>query len=403
MFHPHYTDNAVVPAITIHQLIEEVICIANVISKTDIVEQLQKTSILLKSKCTKVGIIGVTTSGKSTTINAMLGEEYLPTRAIGETAYVLCIKHDPNPTATLYNKTRDMKEIIATEPKDISKALKDLNKKRRDRSSPDFEIDRQLELHVPVKLFQNCSTELEIYDTPGTSEKIKSRIYEDAQKAREEIEGMILVLSVDTLQQNATAELLKCINDKFVKQKERRQEKRRILVLMNKKDFLYSDELDDTEETLKTVAEENVPVPWEEVVFYSAQLGLKARKLRGNPCVTKREFEKVLHVAEVIPEIKNDVEKMNTASPQNVQELARLAEEGSGIKTVEESLKQSCSQFKILKAIDDTRDQVAELLDYAKQQITQDMETGQTLGDRMSEWSDHVKRLEVVGKKLEYL
>ncbi len=332
----------------------------------------------------------------------MLGEEYLPTRAIGETAYVLCIKHDSNPTATLYDKTppADNKKI-ATEPKNISKALREFNSKRRNKKSPEFEIDRQLELHVPVKFFQNCSTELEIYDTPGTSEKIKSRIYEDAQKAREEIEGMILVLSVDTLQQNATAELLKCINDKFVKQKEKRREKRRILVLMNKKDFLYSDGLDDTEETLKNVAEENVPVPWEEVVFYSAQLGLQARKLKVNPHVQKREFDIVLHAAEAIPEIKNDVEEMNTFSPQNVQELARLAEEGSDIKKVEESLKKSCPRFKVLKAIDDTRDCVAELLEYVKQQITR--ETDKTLGDRMNEWSDNVKRLEVVGKKLEDL
>ena len=380
------------------------ICLARAISKTDIVEQLEKTLILLKSNCTKVGIIGVTGSGKSTTINAMLGEEYLPTRSSGETAYVLCIKHDSNPTATLYDKTVDKKEI-ATEPKNISKALREFNSERRNKKSPEFEIDRQLELHVPVKFFQNCSTELEIYDTPGTSEKIKSRIYEDAQKAREEMEGMILVLSVETLQFDATAELLKCINDKFVKQKEKRREKRRILVLMNKKDLLYSDGLNDTEETLKNGAEENVPVPWEEVVVYGAQLGLQARKLKVNPHVQKREFDKFCFAAEDIPEIKDNVHvlQMNTFSPQNVQELARLAEEGSDIKKVEESLKKSCPRFKVLKAIDDTRDRVAELLEYVKQQITRDMETDKTLGDRMKEWSDNVKRLEVVGKKLEDL
>ena len=44
----------------------------------------------------KIGVIGATNSGKSTTINALLRGKFLPISSGGTTAHVLCIKHDPS-------------------------------------------------------------------------------------------------------------------------------------------------------------------------------------------------------------------------------------------------------------------------------------------------------------------
>ncbi len=336
--------------------------LANELNKHDIAKKLDKTLSLLKSKCTKVGIVGLSNSGKSTTINALLGDEYLPTSEMAESAYVLCIKHDPqsHSNPTLYDKT-DQKDI-AFGVDNIYEELGKLNEERRD-SQPNSK--REFELSVPQGL-TDC-TELEIYDTPGTSDG-ESSIREDAKQIREEVEGIILVLGVDSCQ-TYQADLLRQLE----KYKNEQKEKRRILVLMNKEDLMYKNPKKIyTKEMLQRRAGKCVPVPWNEVVFYSAKCSLEGRqlkKLNAADLTPHCQLYRNLHGTVVTySELEKEALKIPDCSRENIGKLAELAEKASNIAKVEEVVKESFRRFKVRKAIDDATHQVAQLLEHAKQQ-----------------------------------
>ncbi len=346
--------------------INDMIKVATKFNKTDIAEKLSNTLTLLKSKHTKVGIVGLSKSGKSTTINALLGDEYLPSSEMVETAYVLCIKQDPQSEPTLYDKTDPENVIeIAVGVDDIYEKLKKLNETRR-KGGSGCDIKKKFELSVPLIQGLTDYTELEIYDTPGISER-KPGIRQDAEQMWDEVEGIILVLSVETVESYQTVsftQLEKYKNDK--------KDKRRILVLMNKQDKMFQNKKNRyTNERLKEKVEKIVPVPWNEVAFYSAKCSLDGRQLKKLTTVdsdTQQSYIDLHSVVVKYSELKEEAQKISNCSKENIEKLAELAERASNIAKIEQVFKESFIRFKDRKAIDDATHQVAQLLQHAKQQ-----------------------------------
>ncbi len=362
--------------------------------KTDASKQLQIVSRILVSPVSKVGIIGASNSGKSTTLNALLGSRFLPASSGGTTAHILCIKH---------NREFPNGKIVGAEGrKNIYDKLKDANTTQRKivRSSTTSNSGAIFELQVLIPfLSKHPDINLELYDTPGTSEGKKSPIYRDTIQTIEQMEGLLLILSQDTVLLDPTTQLVKYLREKYPLLMDPKQP--RILVLVNKYDLFFGDIDEDGDNDTDTIEEkrleisERIGFPLQNIVFYSAKLGLTARKWRADVAsANEDQFDETkvalrrMKKAEITTLLATDL-----TFEQKVEKMSDLATSASRIEEVEELIVKSCSIFKPLKAIDDSLNIIRKLL----KDVQQERESNKSSDSekQMARWSEDLEKLKL--------
>jgi len=336
------TDQAVMNASgvsTIPEIMTEVLSIAQDVQEVNIVDELQQLQSHWESNVIKLGVIGATNSGKSTTINALLGGRYLPASAGSTTARVVCIRCDPTASECTLSITDSHQEPLAVGEEQIHIELKRLNSLQR--AAGDDALCQSL-LHmcvsrpVNIKAHRECC--LELFDTPGMSEATEGAIYKDAKKALDQMDGIVIVLSQDTAVLRETTELMQNLQKCFPELLDPKLPKRAIVV-MNKYDQLLEENRDVVTEKKEQISTHLHLFP-EDILYYSARMGLESRIYKADPpSVTKSQFRKLLGYVEENKEYSEQVEKCSDFSLENVKELAEIAELVSSIKIVEESIK----------------------------------------------------------------
>ena len=288
-----------------------------------------------KPRVTKIGLIGATNSGKSTTLNALLRGRFLPTSSGSTTAQVLCIKHNPSiPDGELHDLTQDREsKLLASGIKNIYSKLDELNKSRRAAGNTTGNVSSsKLELQVRIPfLCQQQEVNLEFYDTPGTSEDDESQIYKDARQVQDNMERLILVLSQDTALHKETADLLSRLRIRFPKLMSQES----LFVLMNKYDLFFDDEHQSLEDQMCLISK-TVQIDNDHIVYYSAKLGLKARTWQES--ADEDDYDDFRVQIQKMPGIKKVVRELHKKKLpfiENVKELSRIAEDSSCICSVE--------------------------------------------------------------------
>ena len=300
---------------------------------------------LQKPCCVRIGIIGATNSGKSTTLNALLRGRFLPTSSGTTTGHVICIKHNPStPSGELYDTAQGPPKLLAEGKKAIWDKLNDLNKSRREASHSEATSNiaaPKLELRTYIPILKQQNIEVELYDTPGISEDKQSQIYKDAEQIQDKMDGLILILSQDTVGMEATSELLKKLRSK----PSSLMSSERVIVLMNKYDLFFADSDDDDEDEIVNVQEEiskiaeRINVPLERIECYSAKMAFEARQWQSNITLIKeRRFDALKVIVRSIPEKAEEVDTLlakRLPFGQYVEPLSRIAEDGSYLPKVE--------------------------------------------------------------------
>lgn len=348
----------------LYQVLQSVSEIAVELNEADCVEKIKKITDLYNSDVLSVGIIGSTNSGKSTTLNALLRGEFLPVSNESTTAHVLRIKHNPEISES---RLMNSSECVATGEEEICTKLKDFNiMERKGINGP--AQPQNLELQVPFSLFRGKRStsdfKLEMYDCPGTSEDTSSRIVQVAQQLQCKVEGIILVLSQDTYDHQSTKDLLETLRKQFPLMMERKGQNR-CLVLMNKYDQFFTKGKTEFDERKKQDISEKIGAPV--LCYYSADYGFNARKWKENPSVVeKKQFRLITSELAFFPDPNGTIEKKlddhNQFNAENVEELSAEIERVSCINEVEDKIIESLSCLKHLKAVDDTKAIVSELL-----------------------------------------
>ena len=371
---------------TVQQAITAIEALANEMGRQDITENLGEIAEgMNSSSALKMGVIGTTNSGKTTTLNALLGKKLLPASFKPHTASLLCIKHDAElPEAVLYgsNPSINEPEKLDLEEDEICSFIEEEYIKQRSSSgSPPSFIS--FELHVPIPFLEgNKEVDLEIYDTPGTSEAGNNDITEMAEHAPEKLDGIILILAADSAYLKSSAALLQCLTDKYPLLMNRKE--KRIRLLVNKYDVMYkdgrnpslSDECQQLVERINVSAEdqpERINFAPEDIVFFSSQLGLQAKIFKNDPnSVNEDSFDEARASLLSLPE-KARARPIRFSTDGSVKKLGEVLECSSRIGAVERLLKNSCIHYRssilMRKAIDETQCQVTVLRDHAEQEI----------------------------------
>ena len=182
---------------TLVRLIEQQIKIANFLKlKPDQIANLRNLQNIVQSTNFKVMILGEFKRGKSTFINALLGEEILPAFATPCTAIINEVKWGERPRAVLHfnqvdgQAKKEPMEIPVDEIEEYVVIKEDVDQSQAINESP-YE---KLELFWPLEL---CKNGVEIIDSPGLNEhKIRQQVTE---RYLITVDAIILVLSCEQL------------------------------------------------------------------------------------------------------------------------------------------------------------------------------------------------------------
>ena len=299
---------------------------------------------LQKPCCVRIGVIGATNAGKSTTLNALLRGKFLPTSSGTTTGHVICIKHNPStPGGELYDTAQGPPKLLAEGKKAIWDKLNDLNKSRHEASHSEATSNiaaPKLELRTYIPILKQKNIEVELYDTPGISEDKQSQIYKDAEQIQDKMDGLILILSQDTVGKESTSELLKKLRSK----PSSLMSSERVIVLINKYDLFFADSDDDEDESVNVQEEickiaERINVPLERIECYSAKMAFEARQWQSNiTSIKERRFDALKVIVRSIPEKAEEVDALlvrRLPFGQYVEPLCRIAEDGSYLPKVE--------------------------------------------------------------------
>ena len=360
----------------------------------DLLQKLNKSSAGVDPEnAVKIGVIGVTSSGKSATLNALMGDRYLPSGTDPETACTVCIHHQADPTPELFefekptdNKHEPLKTDACTvcvnqqadppaelfefeKPTDnkheqlqkkveaIRTSIKNANVGQRGSPKDEVVADlKRLHLYAPVKSIGETETKVELYDIPGTSEAEMPNLDRVATQARGDLAGMILVLGADSLYFKSTDELLKAIkykqDDKCDHNIMSLQKKEvRLIVILNKCDHYYDDQEEDTIEEKKRKVADFLRVPSTDIVtFFSASWALKAMQVKRSS-LSEDEYRGTFYS---IPEkARLEKQELKEYSAENV---GNFLEELSGIGKLEKKITDLCKnhiEVRVAKAIED--------------------------------------------------
>lgn len=151
------------------KIAEQVLKVANTLEMSDEQNILQELKTLIESETFKVLVLGEFNTGKSTFINALLGQEILPSYVTPATAIINEIKWGGEPAACLhFNEPEKVPVNISVDTLEEYVVIKDGPDQIRE--SP----YSHLELFWPIEL---CRNRVELIDSPGLNEsKVREQV-----------------------------------------------------------------------------------------------------------------------------------------------------------------------------------------------------------------------------------
>ena len=200
---------------------------------TDQAQQAKDAPARLKSHVFSVGSMGEFKRGKSTVINALLGEKIAPADVVPASATLNRVTYGLTPKATILYKDGH-KESVPVEK------IADYVTKITEKSAAMAALVDQAIVEYPC---QFCKNNVEIIDTPGLNDD--ERMDAISEAVIPELDAVVMVLSADSPFSKSEAE--------FVRNKLMTSDVARMIVLVNRIDTIYDE--DDRIRILQSIKE----------------------------------------------------------------------------------------------------------------------------------------------------
>lgn len=254
---------------------------------------LEKIEQKLKNQKFQVAVMALMKSGKSTLLNAWIGNEYLPSSNDAETIQVIRIEHDEMQNEGVLLSPKQ--EVLAKGAEKIRETIRSINKTGRDNKTY---TDEELTLQVSLSALKgklNGNVKFTILDTPGTDEKLPI-VEENVKKLINEVDVVIYLMDftkIDAEHERTILDNLKQLRNNLV------QDKDRLFFVINKVDELGKNDkekgitdMDKIVDMVKSKYLQKEKFDNHAVIPVSARRALYARLMLSN-CATeeqKKEF-----------------------------------------------------------------------------------------------------------------
>ena len=341
---------------TVNQINAEVsdnsfIAESNVINNAS--KRLYSITSRLKAGKIRAGVVGLTKAGKSTTLNALLGDRYLPGSVQPQTAEEVSIVHTTDTDGELYGVKGERRDHLATGYQSIHDKLVEFNTAARKDTQNTYGYEKLL-LHAPLQFLMTDKVQgvrFELSDTPGLGEAVSEHFSHASELAVRDMCAFIMIMKLDFLKTKAEAELLMKLSTHHPKLFDNLN---RILILVNAYELSYRDKSEHNLQASdipayvsKYLREPNVlgkNIPEEHIIPFSALWGLRSRLWSADPDTLLKDSDARNLYNEAIIELDragygHEVEPLKgERSRENVLKLSHLLEDFSHITLVESNL-----------------------------------------------------------------
>ena len=306
-------------------------------------EEIGQVSRKLQSQRFRVAVVGEFSQGKSTLLNALLGEEIQPVRAIPCSGTVTILKHGTHKRVVCCYKDGRQEEIPLDQYKGKAAISKEAALDYRSDELGKSDIDEIIFEHPDLDL---CRSGVEIIDSPGLNEHPKRT--DITQKLLKDTDAAIFLTNAMRLLTEKEQELIQDVRVQL-NSGSKNEPAENLFVLVNFMDLL--DEEEDRQDVIQRlegfVKEKNLLSKNETRIHYiSAKAALKAM-VKGDENDYLKAFqsftqsiEKFLTVERGSLEIKQAVTKINALIQEGLDGLQQAEKVLDGNVNLSEAEKQ---------------------------------------------------------------
>ncbi|MEG3850363.1 dynamin family protein [Microcoleus sp. herbarium19] len=243
----------------------------NVLSP-NLTEEVAKISRKLQSQCFRVAVVGEFSKGKSTLLNALLGEEIQPVRDIPCSGTVTVLKYGPQQRVICKYKDGREEEILPEQYKDKASISEEAALGSFGDEIVKSEIEEIIFEHPNLEL---CSNGVEIIDTPGLNEHAERTLV--TEQVLKTTDAVIFLTNAQNVLTKTERELLLDLKKKLNPGKDDEAAKN-IFVLVNFADLLRREESrKQVRQRVETIVKsQNLIAGENRIHFISAQSALEA-------------------------------------------------------------------------------------------------------------------------------
>lgn len=235
-------------------------------------EEVTKISHKLESQCFRVAVVGEFSKGKSTLLNALLGEEIQPVRDIPCSGMVTVLKHGPQQRVICKYKDGREEEISPEQYKDKASISEEAALGSFGDEIVNSEIKEIIFEHPNLEL---CTNGVEIIDTPGLNEQAERTLV--TEQVLKTTDAVIFLTHAQNALTEKERELLLYLKKELNPGKDN-EAARNIFVLVNFADLLRREgsRKQVREKVERFVKNHNFIVGENRIHFISAQSALEA-------------------------------------------------------------------------------------------------------------------------------
>ena len=329
----------------------------------DTAEHLGHIAAQLQSGTLRLGVVGLTKAGKSTTLNALLGDTFLPSSLQPQTAKQVNIIHDPSvPDGALYaiyeesddSISSGEEELVASGVDEIPEYLYQGDKNISENKT----VIQTLIFRVPFPFLKDAKgIKLEISDMPSLFEATSNEsITAKSKMVLRERFAFVVILNLKLLKTKEESELLKTLT---VHHPELLAKQKRTLILINTYDVAFQDtnpesiKPDDISQYISDYLAEpeilNIALPAENILPFNALWALRARLWTANPLSLLNSHNANNLYEESLITLRRagfsqEVESLSTISESNIKAIALYLLKFSKIETIEARLREMLQQ-----------------------------------------------------------
>lgn len=174
----------------------------------DLAKKLEATQRKWRERTFKVAVLALVKSGKSTLINALLGQEFLPAANTPETARLVRVAHSPQ---DVHGALYEHAVALAHGATAINQRIQEFNRQVREN---DELPEEDLTLTAPLRALaaRSLGTDrFEILDTPGPNEAETSALKARIELLLDEVDVIVYVLDYTKLKTHEERQLLQTL------------------------------------------------------------------------------------------------------------------------------------------------------------------------------------------------
>ena len=237
--------------------------------------EIDKLQQKLKSYQFRLSIVGEFSRGKSTLINALVGEQIQPVRAIACSGAITVLKHGSTRRIVCYYKNGQKKEVSFEEYQTLVTISKEAARKHRSDELARSQIEEIIFEHPNLEFCQNG---VEIVDSPGLNEHPERAAI--TQKLLKHTDAVIFLTFASALLSETERELIYQLKEQLSGDRQH-EPARNLFILVNKMDELDSDEdRQDVKDSVEEFACGEPPLlaGKNRIHFISAKAALEAKR-----------------------------------------------------------------------------------------------------------------------------